>query len=152
MSQKLFGPCEIANNLKEGSVGRKNMSKQGQVSCVLAWLVAILVIAPGNTRADDGTWVTVGAAGFSAGGVTISSVAFQPSSNQPYVAYQDQENGSKVTVMRFDGANWVKVGAAGFSEGWVSHLYTCLRACYQPAVRRLRWRRHAWSQSHRQTL
>ena len=46
----------------------------------------------------DGTnWVTVGAAGFSAGTVLSTTLALAGST--PYVAYGDSANGSKATVM-----------------------------------------------------
>jgi hypothetical protein len=97
------------------------MSRNGRLSCVMVLLSAFLLV-PSYARADDGTWVTVGAAGFSAGWATRNSLAFQPSTNQPYVAYGDSANGGKITVERFDGTNWITVGAAGFSAGWVDHL------------------------------
>lgn len=62
-------------------------------------------------------WVDVGAAGFSAGVAEYTSLAFNPSTNEPYVAYRDAANGDKVTVMKFDGTSWVDVGTAGFSAG-----------------------------------
>lgn len=66
----------------------------------------------------DGTsWVNVGTAGFSAGVSDYTSLAFNPSTNEPYVAYLDGANGRKATVMMFDGTSWVDVGAAGFSAG-----------------------------------
>jgi hypothetical protein len=64
-------------------------------------------------------WVTVGSAGFSAGGVNYITMAID-SSNTPYVAYQDAGNGFRATVMKFNGANWVLVGNAGFSAGEVT--------------------------------
>ncbi len=68
------------------------------------------------------SWVDVGAAGFSAGGAQYTSLAFNPSTNQPYVAYRDVANGNKVTVMKFDGTSWVDVGTAGFSAGEVQFI------------------------------
>ena len=47
----------------------------------------------------------------------ISSLAFSPSDNQPYVAYEDGGYSGPVTVMKFNGTNWVSVGNAGFSAG-----------------------------------
>jgi hypothetical protein len=62
-------------------------------------------------------WVNVGNAGFSAGEADCISLAFSPSNNQPYVAYEDYGNSQKATVMTFNGTDWVNVGNAGFSAG-----------------------------------
>ncbi|AUR51782.1 hypothetical protein [Aquella oligotrophica] len=67
-------------------------------------------------------WFSVGSAGFSAGSTNYSSIAFNLSNNQPYVAYRDNSQNSKVTVMAFNGISWENVGNAGFSAGqsdWV---------------------------------
>ena len=48
-------------------------------------------------------WDVVGSAGFSAGPVCYTSLAFAPDGT-PYVAYQDEGNGGKATVMRYNGA------------------------------------------------
>lgn len=48
-------------------------------------------------------WFSVGSAGFSAGSTNYSSIAFNLSNNQPYVAYRDNSQNSKVTVMAFNG-------------------------------------------------
>jgi hypothetical protein len=66
----------------------------------------------------DGTsWVPVGNAGFSAGYAGGPDLAFSPTDGSPYVAYADQGNSWKTTVMKFDGANWVNIGNPGFSAG-----------------------------------
>ena len=61
-------------------------------------------------------WQNVGNAGFSAGGTDYNCLSFSPS-GQLYVAYCDQANEYKATVMKFDGTNWVDVGNTGFSAG-----------------------------------
>ena len=63
----------------------------------------------------DYSWQDVGNAGFSAGEAWYESLAFNPSDSLPYVAFQDNANSNKATVMKFDGDNWVNVGNAGFS-------------------------------------
>jgi hypothetical protein len=66
----------------------------------------------------DGTnWVNVGSTGFSTGSVWWTSLALSPFNGQPFVAFQDQSNSDKATVMNFDGTNWVNLGTAGFSAG-----------------------------------
>ncbi len=66
-------------------------------------------------------WVDVGSAGFSTGIVADTKIAFNPSTNEPYVAYLDAANGGKATVMKFDGTAWVNVGTAGLSAGQVEY-------------------------------
>jgi hypothetical protein len=66
-------------------------------------------------RFDGANWVAVGAAGFSALQALKISLAFDPYTDKPYVAYSDSANNFRTTVMRFDGANWIAVGALGFS-------------------------------------
>jgi hypothetical protein len=58
----------------------------------------------------------VGAAGFSVGNAGYTSLALD-SADTPYVAYRDNDNDSKATVMKYDGSAWVLVGGAGFSAG-----------------------------------
>jgi MBG domain/IPT/TIG domain len=75
---------------------------------------------PATVMEYNGTsWVVVGSAGFSAGAVYYTSLAFSPSGT-PYVAYSDDstDNGSgPATVMEYNGTSWVTVGSAGFSAG-----------------------------------
>jgi len=63
-------------------------------------------------------WEAVGTAGFSAGTAEYTSLAFN--NGIPYVAYSDDANGSKATVMKYTGngtTGWEAVGTAGFSAG-----------------------------------
>ena len=54
----------------------------------------------------DSAWKIVGNAGFSEGTAYYTSLAFS-SAGEPYVAYEDDGNSGKATVMKFDGANWI---------------------------------------------
>jgi len=67
---------------------------------------------------DGSHWITVGVEGFSVNSGTgwdhCNSIAFD-NMNTPYVAFQDEQNNFKATVMKFDGTNWVYVGMKGFS-------------------------------------
>ncbi|WP_338790565.1 choice-of-anchor D domain-containing protein [Bernardetia sp. MNP-M8] len=73
-------------------------------------------------RFDGMNWQAVGSStGFSAGSSSYQSLAFHPISNEPYVAYSNNENGGKATVMRFDGTDWQVVGNTGFSAGFSTY-------------------------------
>jgi hypothetical protein len=61
----------------------------------------------------DPCWMNVGNPGFSEGGAVYTSLFMYDGT--PYVAYKDDGNGGKATVMKFNGTNWVNVGNAGFS-------------------------------------
>lgn len=65
---------------------------------------------------DGANWVYVGAPGFSSngtfGGAAYTSLAID-SSGTLYIAFVDDSNAFKATVMKFDGNNWVNVGSAG---------------------------------------
>ena len=73
--------------------------------------------------AGTGNWVTVGAAGFSAGPASFISLGID-GNGVPHVAYADEANGAQATVMKYDAGtgNWVTVGAAGFSAGPASFI------------------------------
>ena len=60
-------------------------------------------------------WASVGNPGFSIGSTTYTSLAVDHGT--PYLAYSDDANGNKATVMRFNGAFWEAVGNPGFSAG-----------------------------------
>ncbi len=72
----------------------------------------------------DSLWKIVGIAGFSAGEADFISLAFNSSDIRPYMAYVDDANSYKATLMKFDGTNWINVGNAGFSAGrtWYTSL------------------------------
>lgn len=80
---------------------------------------------------DGANWVTVGTAGFSAGGARDISLAFN-SNDEPYVAYRGNSN--KATVMKFDGSNWVTVGAAGFSAAGTEYTSLAFNSSDEPYV------------------
>jgi len=78
-------------------------------------------------------WVDVGNAGFSTGGALYTSLALT-SDGTPYVAYQDESNSYKATVMKYDGSAWVTVGNAGFSAGQANYLCFALESNGTPYV------------------
>src|SRR5690554_7136224 len=59
---------------------------------------------------ENDIWTTVGAAGFSIGQASYTSIDID-NNNVPYVAYCDYGNGDKAIVKQFDGTNWVQVGS-----------------------------------------
>jgi hypothetical protein len=69
---------------------------------------------PIPTSATD--WTNVGAPGFSAGMAIGESIAISPN-NIPYLAYVDDTQNRKATVVKFDGGSWVDVGTPGFTVG-----------------------------------
>lgn len=68
------------------------------------------------------TWSYVGESqGFSPGNAAYTSMVFD-NNNQAMVAYQDQLNQSKVSVMRFDGSAWLFVGSSVISESAAAYI------------------------------
>src|SRR6185436_16057565 len=62
-------------------------------------------------RWSGSTWQTVGAAGFSSGVARSLNIAIA-GDGSPYVAFTDEANMSRATVMRFNGSAWANVGKA----------------------------------------
>ena len=103
---------------------------------ILLLLVPVVVCAQqgwAQSTPMNYAWKYVGNAGFSAGSVAYTSLAFS-SSGQPYVAYQDSRNSNKITVMKFDGTNWVNVGNAGFSAGETDYTSLAFSPSGKPYV------------------
>ncbi len=61
-------------------------------------------------------WGAVGNSGFSVGPALYTSLAFAPDGN-PHIAFSNQDNGGKPTVMKYGNGAWSVVGNAGFSTG-----------------------------------
>ncbi|TAG39387.1 MAG: LamG domain-containing protein [Cytophagia bacterium] len=88
-----------------------------------------------NTQYLSAQWTNVGTTGFSAGGAIHQSMKFHPTTGEPYVAYRDDMNGGKTTVMRFNGTVWVVVGTAGFSAGQANYQSLAFHpTTYEPYV------------------
>lgn len=90
----------------------------------------LFLLMPWAAQAD---WEQVGAAGFSAGQAWYTSLAFD-SSGTPYVAYRDDANGLKASVMRFNGTAWEQVGTAGFGTGYTSYTSLVLDSSDRPYI------------------
>jgi hypothetical protein len=67
-----------------------------------------------------GSWTLVGNAGFSAGHSGYTSLHVYD--NMPYVAYMDNGNSGKATVMTYNGSSWVAVESAGFTDGYAMYI------------------------------
>jgi hypothetical protein len=79
------------------------------------------------------SWELVGNDGFSAGRAENVSLAID-SNDTLYVAYVDQANNPKVTVMKYDGTSWEAVGSVGFTEETASQLSLALDSNNVPYV------------------
>jgi hypothetical protein len=67
----------------------------------------------------------VGKPGFSNGTVVNTSIAVNKS-GIPYVAFADEGDSSKATVMKFNGISWENVGTHGFSYGGVGYPFLAI--------------------------
>jgi hypothetical protein len=83
---------------------------------LLSGIVALLTLLLSTQVAHAQLWANVGAPDFSAG-QTVGNSMLLDASEHPWVAYRDDANGRKATVMKYDGASWSLVGTAGFSAG-----------------------------------
>jgi LPXTG-site transpeptidase (sortase) family protein len=80
-----------------------------------AFILIILVLITSSVLAATYVWENVGTPGFSTSSASYTSLAIY--NGTPYVAYRDQGNGGKATVMKYTNEGWVTVGLAGFSAG-----------------------------------
>jgi hypothetical protein len=71
--------------------------------------------------------------GFSASSAIDTSLDLD-GSNTPYVAYRDNGNGGRASVMRYNGSSWEYVGTAGFSPGRVYSTSLKLDSSNMPYV------------------
>lgn len=84
-------------------------------------------------QAAGGSWQVVGSAQFSPTTLSATPIVFD-SSGTPYVAYEDNSNGNKATVMKYDGSNWVTVGSANFSPAQAGDISLAVNASGTPYV------------------
>ena len=78
-------------------------------------------------------WKSVGIQGFSDGMVDSTSLAIDPSGTL-YVAYTDDQNSNKATVMKYDGINWVVIGTKGFSSDVARYISLAISPSGTPYV------------------
>lgn len=79
-------------------------------------------------------WIYLGKAGFSDGVSSYISLAFNPLTNEPYVAYQDARSSNAVSVMKFNGNSWVGIGYTGFSGRTSNYVSLAFNQSGQPYV------------------
>ncbi|WP_270168479.1 dockerin type I domain-containing protein [Paenibacillus sp. SYP-B4298] len=81
------------------------------------------------------SWLPVGGSGFSDHAVkSVMAIAFD-SHDTPYVAFSDEGNGKRTTVMKFNGTTWETVGKAGFTaSGYPYYLSFVIGAGDVPYV------------------
>ncbi|HKP95768.1 MAG TPA: putative Ig domain-containing protein [Fibrobacteria bacterium] len=80
-------------------------------------------------------WEVVGSAGFSTGSAYSISLTLS-SKGVPYIAFRDEANGLRATVMRLNAAGtaWEIVGSAGFSPNRASFISLALSSTEVPYV------------------
>ena len=66
---------------------------------------------------NGSTWEYVGSPRFSAGIIFAPSIAFNPTTNEPFIAFGDASYSNKMSVMKWNGSSWEYVGTPGFSAG-----------------------------------
>ena len=64
------------------------------------------------------SWQPLGAPGFTPGSASYTSLTLD-GQGTPYIAYQDQANSYKASVMKYSNGSWQQVGTPGFSAGTV---------------------------------
>ncbi|MGV3460986.1 MAG: T9SS type A sorting domain-containing protein [Flavobacterium sp.] len=72
-------------------------------------------------------WQNVGTPAFTAGKALYTSLVVDEGGT-PYVAYRDDANGKKASVMKYNGTSWVYVGAPGFSADEANYLSLAIDA------------------------
>lgn len=97
-----------------------NKTNKNILSMVLLMLFINFIFLT-SVKAYAVSWKSVKDAGFSTSAAYYTSIA-TAGDGTPYVAYQDRENGSKVTVKKYDGSNWVAVGDADVSESTANYV------------------------------
>ncbi len=88
----------------------------------IRFLAIAMFFFASKTFAQPGSVFThVGTAGISAGTVDNTAFAVSKSDNKMYVAYRDNANSGKLTVMQYTGTAWSVLGSAGISAGAVNY-------------------------------
>lgn len=97
------------------------MNKGYTFTCKLL-LALFLLFSSLKTFAQPGNVFThVTTTGISSGAVDNTAFAVSKSDNKMYVAFRDNANSGKLTVMQYTGSAWALLGNAGISQGAVNY-------------------------------
>jgi hypothetical protein len=75
-----------------------------------------------DSSASTARWSIVGSPGFSASNVNYTSMAVDPTSGTPFVAFEDGAFGAHTTVMKYANGAWTYVGTPGFSSNATQYI------------------------------
>jgi hypothetical protein len=107
-----------------------------KILCVILFMCPVVVFSQHNgfgSNPPGELWMNVGNPCFSSDSVDYTSLAFNPA-GEPCIAFLDNANQRKATVMRFNGTGWVHIGAAGFSAGEALHTKLAFDPSGQPFI------------------
>lgn len=80
-------------------------------------------------------WVNVGSSsGITGGASYYNSIAFNTAKTTPYVAFKDNANSGKTSVLSYNGSAWANIGSAGFSSGTAEYVAMALDSSDAPYV------------------
>jgi hypothetical protein len=99
----------------------------------LATGALLLTVAACNNAAVNGgsiwmsstpqaNWAIIGGAGFTVTNVAYTSMAIDPTSGTPYIAFSDGAVGARTTVMKYAGGGWTNMGTPGFSANQAQNV------------------------------
>ena len=81
-------------------------------------LIVLILFISNTTFAQS--WVSVGTPSFTPSAADYGTIAID-TSGTPYIAFTDESDLYKATVMKFNGSDWVTVGTPGFTPGQVAY-------------------------------
>ena len=82
---------------------------------------------------SGGSWLNISpASGFTEG--TTMSMAINPGNSFPYIAFTDNSNAQKASVIMYNGANWSYAGNAGFSVATAKNFSLAFNSSAIPYV------------------
>ena len=87
---------------------------------------------------NGSNWINVWSPWFSAGVAYNQSLAID-NNWTPYVAYMDNQNWYKTTVMKFNGSSWINVWSPWFSAGEASYQSLVIDENWTPYVAYSDW-------------
>ncbi len=120
------------------STSISNLFFMKDVTYLSRYLVSLVILLVSginflHAQTSCNTWLNVGSAGFTSGMATYTNVAVDKYGNS-YVAYVDNTNGNKVSVMKCSSNTWMMVGSAGFSAGAAAYVSLTLDTSGTPYV------------------